>query len=140
MTHAGGRPSDYTEEIANIICDRLSDGKSLKRICEDKDMPSKVTVYNWLDSNKEFLNKYMRAKEDSSDALADDIQDIADKVLTGEYNPNAARVAMDGKKWIAAKLKPKKYGDKLDVTTNGESVVSPYSALKVDELRKLAGK
>ena len=140
MVHAGGRPSEYTQEIANIICDRLSDGKSLKSICEMEDMPSKVTVYNWLDSNKEFLNKYTRAKEDSSDALADDIQDIADKVLDGTYSPNAARVAMDGKKWIAAKLKPKKYGDKLDVTTNGESVISPYSSLNADELRKLASK
>ena len=140
MAHAGGRPSEYTQEIANIICDRLSDGKSLKSICEMEDMPSKATVYNWLDNNKEFLDKYTRAKEDSSDALADDIQDIADKVLDGTYNPNAARVAMDGKKWIAAKLKPKKYGDKLDVTTNGESVISPYSALNADELRKLASK
>ena len=70
-------------------------------------------------------DKYARAKEDSSDALADDIQDIGDKVLTGEYEANNARVAIDAKKWIASKLKPKKYGDKLDMTTNGKDLPTP---------------
>lgn len=118
-----GRPPEYTDEIFDTICERLADGKSLKRICEDEDMPSKATFYNWINNNKELLDKYARAKDDASDALADDIQDIGDRVLTGKYEPNAARVAIDAKKWIASKLKPKKYGDKIDMTSNGETLV-----------------
>lgn len=83
-------------------------------------MPSMSTVFNWLaDKTKpEFLEQYARAKEEAADALADDIQDISDKVLQKVYDPASARVAMDGKKWIAAKLKPKRYGDKLDLDAN----------------------
>jgi hypothetical protein len=122
--HAG-RPSQYTDEIFNSICDKLADGNSLKRICEDEQMPDKATFYRWINDNKDLCDKYARAKEDSSDALADDIQDIGDKVLTGEYEPNNARVAIDAKKWIASKLKPKKYGDKIDMTTNGKDLPTP---------------
>lgn len=122
---AKGRPSEYTDTIFNDICDKLADGKSLKSICEKEDMPSKATFYNWINNDKDLLDKYARAKDDASDALADDIQDISDKVLNGEYEANNARVAIDAKKWIASKLKPKKYGDKLDMTTNGKDMVVP---------------
>lgn len=120
---AKGRPSEYTDTIFNDICGKLADGKSLKSICETEDMPSKATFYNWINNNKDLLDKYARAKNDGADALADDIQDIADKVLNGAYDPNAGRVAGDLKKWVASKLKPKKYGDKLDMTSNGETLV-----------------
>lgn len=134
------RPTDYSDNVFNDICEKLADGMSLKRICEADDKPSKATFYNWINNNEALLDKYARAKQDSSDALADDIQDIADSVLIGQYDPAAARVAIDAKKWVASKLKPKKYGDKLDVTTDGEPITDPYSALTVEELRKLANK
>lgn len=117
-----GRPIEYTDKIFNYICGELSNGKSLKRICEANNMPCKATFYNWINNSQELLDKYTRAKADSSDALADDIQDIADDVLKGKYEANNARVAIDAKKWIASKLKPKKYGDKLDMTSNGETL------------------
>lgn len=120
-----GRPTEYSDTVFNTICDRLADGKSLKSICETNEMPSKATFYNWINNDKDLLDKYTRAKDDASDALADDIQDISDKVLNGEYEANNARVAIDAKKWIASKLKPKKYGDKLDMTSNGKDIVAP---------------
>lgn len=120
-----GRPTEYSDIIFDTICDRLADGKSLKSICEAEEMPSKATFYNWINNSKDLLDKYTRAKDDASDALADDIQDISDKVLNGEYEANNARVAIDAKKWIASKLKPKKYGDKLDMTSNGKDIVAP---------------
>lgn len=114
------RPTDYTDQLATRICAELAVGKSLRTILKEDDMPSMSTVFNWLaDKTKpEFLEQYARAKEEAADALADDIQDISDKVLQKVYDPASARVAMDGKKWIAAKLKPKRYGDKLDLDAN----------------------
>lgn len=85
-------------------------------------MPSRQTVYSWLRTHEDFLDNYARAKDDSADALADDIIDIAQGVLNKKYDPQAARVAIDGMKWSASKLKPKKYGDKLDLT--GETTVN----------------
>jgi len=87
-------------------------------------MPAISTVMLWLtqDDKQSFSEQYAHAREAAADALADDIQDISDGVLKKKYDPQAARVAMDGKKWIASKLKPKKYGDKLDVT--GDTTVT----------------
>lgn len=128
-----GRPTDYTPELGDKICGMLSGGMSLKRITDSEDMPSRQTVYTWLRLHEEFLDNYTRAKEDSADALADDIEEIAEGTLKGTYDPQAARVAMDGKKWIASKLKPKKYGDKLDIT--GEQTINhKLKALDDDQL------
>lgn len=128
-----GRPTDYTQDLGDAICAELAGGKSLKRICEKKSMPSRQTVYSWLRTHSEFLDNYTRAKDDSADAMADDIEDIANGVLTKKYDPQAARVAIDGKKWVASKLKPKKYGDKLDLT--GESTVThKFKDLDDDQL------
>lgn len=120
-----GRPTEYTDETFDSICAQLADGKSLKRICEADDMPDKATFYRWINNNQDLCDKYARAKDDSADALSEDIQNIADDVLAGKYEPNNARVAIDAKKWIASKLKPKKYGDKLDMTTNGKDLPTP---------------
>lgn len=127
-----GRPSSYTEEVGLIICDLLSDGMSLRKVCERDDMPHKVTVLRWLRDIESFRTQYARAKDEAADSLADDIQDIGDKVLAGEYEPNAARVAIDAKKWTAAKLKPKKYSERLDLTSGGEKFDRSMTMAEID--------
>ena len=112
-----GRPTDYTEELANDFCSRIALGRSLRSVVSDKDMPSHQTIYNWLGKLPSFVEQYTRAKTDSADADADRIEEIAEKVLTGSYEPQQARVAIDAYKWTAGKKRPKKYGDKQFVET-----------------------
>ena len=120
-----GRPSDYTEDIAHEICFRIVNGESLNRICKDAHMPNVATVYRWLQRDEDFRNMYARAKEDQADTLADEIQDISDEkpmltIMTDDetvekLDPvgiNRNRLRVDARKWIAAKLKPRKYGDR----------------------------
>ena len=106
-----GRPSSYTKEIATIICDRIADGEGLRAICADETMPSKPTVFRWLEANTQFRDQYARAREDQADTYADDMVHIADT----ESDPQKARVRIDARKWHASKLKPKKYGEKLEL-------------------------
>lgn len=129
-TRPVGRPSSYTQEIADRICSELVDGKSLRTICKADGMPSCQTVYSWLRTRPEFLDQYARAKEDAADAFAEEMLDIADEAsndwmaandpdnpgyrLNGEAI-NRSRLRVDTRKWIAAKLKPKKYGEKVSV-------------------------
>jgi hypothetical protein len=133
--HPGGRPSGYTQEIADRICARLVDGLSLRTICKADDMPSCQTVYTWLRSRPEFLDQYARAKEDAADAFAEEMLDIADEgtndwmaandpenlgyKLNGEHI-NRSRLRVDTRKWIASKLKPKKYGEKVQTELTGK--------------------
>jgi hypothetical protein len=130
-----GRPSDYTQEIADRICEKIADGLSLRSICLDEEMPNKATVFRWLAAKKEFSDQYARAREAQADTLADEMLDIADdgdndwmerKVggasVGWQENGEAigrSRLRLDTRKWIASKLKPKKYGEKVDMQHTG---------------------
>lgn len=111
-----GRPSGFTPKIGDEICERLADGESLRRICLTPDMPNKATVFRWLAINKEFRDQYAGAREAQADVLADEIIDIADgkraEYESGEADVQRDRLSVDARKWVAAKLKPKVYGDK----------------------------
>lgn len=128
-----GRPSDYNQEIATKICEQLSHGKSLRTVCLAEEMPSLQTVYNWFSKHPDFVEQYARAKQESADALAEEVLDIADdmpKKIVGNDKSDSARVMaerarIDTRKWLMSKMKPKKYGDKIDMTTNGKDIPTP---------------
>jgi hypothetical protein len=121
-----GRPTDYTEELANKICDLFAMGYSMRQVCLEPGMPVPSTIYLWLSKHKSFSDKYVCAKADGQECIVDELSEIADKVLTGEYEPNQARVAADIKKWHVTKLAPKKYGEKqaVDHTSSDGSMAS----------------
>jgi hypothetical protein len=104
-----GRPSRFTQAIADEICERLSRGESLRTICEDDHMPGRATVHRWLGESKAFQDQYARAREIQADYYADRIVDDA-MVAT---DAQIGRLRMDALKWAASKLAPKKYGDKV---------------------------
>lgn len=106
-----GRPSGYSEEVAGTICMEIMAGKSLRTICAMEGMPAASTVYAWLGQYPEFSAQYARAREVQADMLADEIIEIADSDL----DPNRARVMIDARKWLAGKLRPKKYGDRVEL-------------------------
>lgn len=116
----GGRPTKWSRKLALEICAELAEGRSLRAIVRKKSMPAMSTIFRWLDKHQWFREQYARAREAGADALADDIQDIASRVLVGGYDPQAARVAVDAMKWVASKQRPKKYGEKLDIDQTTE--------------------
>lgn len=139
MAHAGGRPAKYTKELADRVCFELSQGKSLRTVCKNDWCPEGVTIFKWMREMPEFLSQYEKAKQESADALAEEIMDIADTPMEGdEVTINAdgskvikkgdmlghRRLQIDSRKWIMSKMKPKKYGEKLDMTTGGEKLES----------------
>ena len=130
-----GRPSTYTQDIAERLCAQLAQGMSMHRACEPDDMPSKRSVFNWLRTNKEFLHQYENAKAEAADFLAEEMIEIADDgtndYMTKKNNDGTeyevantehiqrSRLRIDARKWIASKLKPKKYGDKTAMEHSG---------------------
>jgi hypothetical protein len=114
-TAARGRPSAYTEEEADVICTWIAEGKSLKSYCRASGRPM-MTVYRWLREYADFRDRYARAHEDRADTLADELVDIADSVAAGSLEEiQAARLRVDTRKWIAAKLRPGRWGEQKDV-------------------------
>jgi len=129
------RPTKFSQELADKICEMISNSAhGLRKICDDNNI-SYAIIKVWLKTNPEFLAQYEKAKQDQCDVLADEILAIADNkdddYTQGEFgkvgnstNVARARLQIDARKWIASKLKPKKWGDKVDVdlTSNGEQI------------------
>jgi hypothetical protein len=126
MAKKTGRPSIYSDELVDSICALLSEGKSMKSVCAMDGMPSMQTAWRWLRENDVFREKYTMAKQESADALVDEMLDIADDGtndwMTGKESEGwkvngehvqRSRLRVETRKWISAKLKPKKYGDKM---------------------------
>lgn len=107
-----GTRVEYSQRWADLICEMLVNGASLRAICSADDMPAISTIMKWLHDNPDFAEQYARAREAQQDTYADEITFIADT----EPDPQRARVRIDARKWHASKLAPKKYGDKLGLT------------------------
>jgi len=118
-----GRPTDYSPELADIICERLADGESMRSVCRDTTTPSMTTIFRWLREKEDFRKQYEIAVNERTEAMAEDIVDIADNAtndwmerngddnegyqLNGE-NIQRSRLRVDVRKWHMSKMKPKK--------------------------------
>lgn len=142
MAHAGGRPSIFTKELGDKICERIALGESIRTICKEEEMPSAVSIYNWLldDDKKEFFKKYARAKDAQAELMFDELLEIADDGsndwMTKTFGDteievenkevvNRSKLRVDTRKWYLSKVLPKKYGDKLDLTSDGKALPTP---------------
>src|SRR6516165_11922711 len=124
-----GRPSSYTFEVSEEICQQMAEGKGLRAICSQPDMPSRPTVLRWLQDNAGFRDRYAQAREALMDWYSEEILRIAfddsgdliidgDRVVSGHHVVQRARLKVDTVKWIMAKLHPGKYGDKPAIEAN----------------------
>lgn len=134
---AGGRPSDFTPEIANEICERLAKGESLRTITgpnRDDFMPAETTVRRWLagteDWSEAFRRQYAHARDCQADHYAEEIiaiADCTDQPVSGDIplvrDPQRDRLRIDARKWYASKLAPKKYGDKTILAGDDDNPV-----------------
>lgn len=153
-----GRPSDFTHEMADLICERIAEGESLRSICSDEEMPALRTVFGWLadERHEAFRTKYARAREVQADALFDEMIDIADDGrndwmerkddeggnIGWRENGEAMRrsdLRIKTRQWMASKLQPKKYGEKLDLNVAGRLETMPEDKLDA-RLLELIGK
>lgn len=126
MANRPGRPSKYSEELADKICSLMAAGNSLHKICKADDMPNKETVFNWLQTNDAFLCKYTQARTDQMETMSYEIQEICDDESGDMYQgekglqPNHAKIQrdklrVDTRKWLMSKIMPQKYGDSIKI-------------------------
>ena len=138
------------ESIFNEIIKQISEGKSLRAVLRQSDMPDSKTFYKWIDDEKDKSLQYVRACNERSDGIFDDLLTIADateddiimsedgKVVTNHNVIQRDRLRVDARKWALSKMNPKKYGDKVDVTSGGgkiknESVIVEFRDFSENE-------
>jgi hypothetical protein len=124
-----GRPSDFTPELVDEIVEWIAEGKTLREFCRQEGKPHYSTVYDWIEKDAEFSQRFARARSIGEDVIAMECLEIADDGTNdwetrisakGEeyqaHNPevvNRSRLRVDTRLKLLAKWNPKKYGDKL---------------------------
>jgi hypothetical protein len=131
---SSGRPTLYTEELGQRICELLADGQTLTRICrENADLPSDRTIRRWaLDREHPFSPQYARAREIGYHAMADATVDTADSEGTDPGQVARDRLKVDTRKWLLSKALPKIYGDKLAIA--GDPTGSPVELRTIERI------
>ena len=125
-----GRPSSYTPETANKICKLIISGLSLRKIIETEGMPNRDTIHNWILKNQDFADQYARACHLRREYKFEKLEDIAET----EEDVQRARLRVDVIKWQLSKEEPKKYGDKLDHTSDGKALPTPI--IRLEDVRR----
>lgn len=147
MEKKKGRPSSYNEKLALEICRRISEGESLRSVCRDDSMPDRGTVHDWIldKDNLSFYHQYERACNTRAENMFDELVEIADdgtndfmererpdgstfEVVNTE-NIQRSRLRADVRKWYLSKVMPKKFGDKMDVTSDNKPLPQPIISL-----------
>lgn len=111
-----GRPSIFSPEIADKICERVAGGETLRKVCADPEMPHRGTVYRWLDENARFRLAYSYAAIAKVEGLAEECIEIADGTApqfpSGEdESVSRSELRIETRKWLAKVSMPKKYGE-----------------------------
>jgi len=131
MPKKNTRPVEYIKGIGDALCEHIASGNSLRSFCESKGSPTKKTALKWLREIEDFRTQYARARQDAMEVMAEEIVEIADETeqvirkgaekKSGAY-AQSQRLRVDTRKWVMSKLLPKKYGDKVDITSDGKAI------------------
>lgn len=146
---SGGRPSLYSKVMAEAICEQIALGRSVIQICADPDFPSESTIYKWLNDFSEFSEQYAHARELQAEHYAAEIVALADtpvearkvvikpdgsEEITIGDSVERSKLQIEARKWIAMKLLPKKYGERIQQDVNATVDIANV----LDEARKRA--
>lgn len=152
-----GRPTKYSEELADAICELVVRGMSMRKICELDAMPVEDTVYSWLAKYPYFSEKYTEAVQHRTNKYLEECVDLADNMPDGimflgldgrlferwevmgltpkerveaQLIPvglstelvNKRKLQIETRIKAAARMHPRKYGDKLQTENKTEQV------------------
>ncbi len=128
------RPTECTPELSERICELIAAGGVLNKMCAaDPSLPSAGTVQIWRRTYRDFAATYSIAIEQRGEGRADQIHDIVEEVRNGRIDPQSARVAIDGLRFLCSKEAPRQYGDKVELAgADGKGLIPPQRGLRDD--------
>jgi hypothetical protein len=138
-----GRPVKWPQDhpVWGEIVYRVSAGKSLSTVLRDPDLPSWPMFYAMMEQDPKLRQAYDKAVQDRADRMADEILELSDMEMPEGLEGAMAsawvqqkRMQVDARKWIASKLKPRTYGDRIDVAVT-DTRISVIDALEAAQAR-----
>lgn len=132
----GGHPSIYDFEMCKEICKRVAMGEHIKAVLDSSDRyPDYSTWCNWKRDNNELFDLYTKAIQDKAEMVTFEINQTMQDMRDGVVEAPVGRILIDTLKWYASKFYPRMFGDKLDLTTDGDKI-NQTNVVVSDELAK----
>ena len=131
QTRPVGRPTLYTKELGERICEYISNGMTLRQVAAQADTPCIEVIFRWIRLHEEFSQRYAQATEDRTEAQVIELNEVASQAIQEAKSADpkssnaivqAYKLKADNLKWIMARMKPKKYGDKIDFSSDGKPI------------------
>lgn len=136
---------EYRNRVMDIICDEIANSdKGLWALCDSReDLPNPRTITTWITQSEEIRQKYARAKESQADFMAAQIIELADQCRIGKKKVSKpsgdeitegdmverSRLQIDARKWLAGKLAPKKYGERITHSGDEENPIKTEATI-----------
>lgn len=139
--------STYTDEIAEEICTRVSEGEPLEVICRSDGMPARRTVHDWLKTQAEFAAKYADARALGFDSIAVEALNIADdgrrdytvdadgREVVDHDHIQRSKLRVDTRLKLLSKWDPKRYGDRQTLAGDPDSPLQTIHTIKLVDLQ-----
>jgi hypothetical protein len=134
------RPSEYNFDLCVEICDEIAKGRNvIETLNSDSRFPDWTTFRRWKNNNEELRTLYVNSQQDKAIALENEIDDLRSMLLAKEIDYATYNALVNTLKWKMAKMYAKLFGDKVDVTTQGEKINQPQAIqieiVKADEAK-----
>lgn len=137
MTKRGRKPIEFNIDICVEICSLYGEGGKIKQILSSDDrFPEWRLFCEWRRKYPELNTLYLRAREDKAESMDDEMRDVMDDLKAKRIDPAEARVLIEAIKWRMSKHNARMYGDKLDVTTDGETLNQKVEVVIHETLNK----
>lgn len=131
------RLSEYNFDICFDICEEVASGNNILNVLEsNENYPSWSTFRRWKRDNEELRTLYINSVQDKAEALENEMDEYKDMLLKKEIDASTYNTLVQTLKWKMAKFYPKMFGEKVDVTTNGESLNKPLTAEELAQRKK----
>lgn len=139
-----GRPTKYTDELIDEICTRVANGTPLREICREEGKPAWTTFYNWINADTVIFERFVRARELGTDAIAEDTLAIIDAKPERVEDERSSRVDAGYVQWqknrvelrlkLLSKWNPRKYGDRQILAGDPQAPVEVKHSGTLDEV------
>lgn len=120
------------QDAINKILAHVAAGGSVNSICQEKDMPSKSTFFDWVHEaetgqdkeNSTLADQYTKARNIQAEVVFDEMTDLDGMLLAKKITPFEHKALIDSQKWRLGRMKPVKYGDTLRMTADSKAAAT----------------
>jgi len=130
MSRRAGALIRNADELKGDLLKDISEGASVAALVRSEKYPSYATIFKWLGEDEGFRLAYEKAFQLRAETMFEEMLEIADNP-DKEADVNRDRLRVDTRKWALARMNPRKFGDKVEMSSDPERPLQPILQVTV---------